>query len=282
MSPHRRPHRRPVRLLAAVGLLAVLAAGCSSDGSDDGAAATTATTAATGSTAPEPTTSAPATTGGSATTAGEATSTTSAPAAGCTTPGSGAPAGAVSKQVDDLDGDGRPDVVWIADAQGDGQVSVGVTTAAGGSTAVAFDSASPVRRSVLVADADEQGPVELFFDDGRSVGLHAFVDCTIVPVEDQEGAPYTFSLGFTDHGTGVGCIDTPDGRRLAGLDRGEQVGSTVPWTSTVVDLDGTVATNGAEAEGSYTVPADDAEIALLSTVTCGDRTVDADGVSLPQ
>ena len=47
---------------------------------------------------------------------------------------------------------------------------------------MAISSASPVARSLLVADADGDGRSELFFSDGRTVDLYAFDACTVTPV----------------------------------------------------------------------------------------------------
>ncbi|CAN5606888.1 hypothetical protein BH10ACT1_BH10ACT1_19340 [soil metagenome] len=271
--------RRSTRgLLFAAALAGALLAGCSSDGSD--ASSTTSAPVAPTSTAAASTTTSG---GGSTTTAavGTAPPTTAAGPEACTGGAPEIPAGAVQKPIIDVDGDGRADIGWIHEA--DGTVTVGIDTAGGGATA-AFDSASPVGRTMLVVDADEQGPAEILLDDGRLVQLDAFVDCKIVPVTNPQGDQYRFGLGFTDVGTGIGCIDTPDGRRLAGLDMDQATSNatTVHWTSTVVELSGATAKNGATAEGTYQRPADDAEVALLSTVTCGDQTVAADGISLPR
>jgi len=265
-----------IRRVLALTLFTVLAlAACSSD-SDGGASSTSTTTTIAGGTS---TTAASSTSTTAA--AGSSTTAVTPPATPCTGGRVARPASAVAKAVPDVDGDGRADEGWIAEAD-DGTVTVGIDTAAGGGFTTPFESASPVMRSVLVVDVDEQGPVELLFDDGRLVRLYAVSDCQIVPVTNPEGETYTFGLGFTDVGTGVGCVDTPDGRRLAGLDVTSDEGDTVAWSRTVVELDGTKARNGATEEGTFTRPADDAAIALLRQVTCGDLTTLVDGLNLDE
>ncbi len=55
----------------------------------------------------------------------------------------------------------------------------------------------------------------------------------------------------------------------------------VSWTSTVIDLDGLSATNGAERSGTYELPGEQAEVDLLSEISCGDLTMVADGIREP-
>jgi hypothetical protein len=202
-------------------------------------------------------------------------------AAGCRTGPSTVPAGAVTKTVIDVDGDGRPDTAWIARGA-DGRTTIGVVTAAGGGAVRPFESASPVTRSILVADADDGGPVEVFASDGRSVQLWAFTGCDLVDVRDAQGAPYVFSLGFSGIGTGVGCVAIDGRKRLVGLDVTSDRGDTVEWSRTIVELQGATARNGATSSGTFTRPADDHTIDLLHQVTCGQLTMAADGLTAPQ
>ena len=257
-------------LLVAAALAAAVLAGCSKS-SDSSASDTTAK--------PSTTTSTPSTTGkGTSTTVAPAT--TSSKPGPCTTGATTPPAGAVTKTIIDVDGDGKPDTGWIADDNG--TVTVGINTAAGGGATAPFDSASPVQRSMLVIDAEEDGHAQVLLDDGRLVRLDAFVDCKIVPMTNPQGQDYTFGLGFTDVGTGVACPESDAGRHLAGLNApADHPAGSVPFTMTIVNLDGTKASNGTTTKGTYTSPADDSAIALLSEVTCGDQTIAADGVSLP-
>jgi hypothetical protein len=248
--------RRPV-VRALLGL--VLLAGCSSG--DGGADASPGTATIT-----HTTTAAPSATGS---------------AAGCPSSGDGVPAGAEQAPTVDVDGDGRPDTEWIAQQPGsDGGVTFGVTTASGGTATAVIRSASPVARSVLVADVTGRGEVVALASDGRQVLLYAVRGCGLVPVLNEQGQQYAFDLGFTGFGTGVGCADVDgDGvTDLLGLllqPPGAQNAEAVVQ-QTIVVLDGAVARNGATTAS----PAgDEARQEAAQSVTCGDRTLDTDGVT---
>jgi len=266
-------------LIVAVALGAVVLTGCSKS-SDSSAPDTTAgsTTAPSSTTTKAETTSTTAAKG-STTTAAPDTTTTPSKVTPCTTGATTPPAGAVTKSIIDVDGDGKTDTGWIADVNG--TVTVGINTAAGGGATAPFQSASPVQRSMLVIDAQEDGQAQVLLDDGRLVQLDAFVGCKIVPMTNPQGQHYTFGLGFTDVGTGVGCPESDAGRHLAGLNApAEHPANSVPYSVTIVKVNGTKASNGTVTKGTYTPPGDDAAISLLSEVTCGDQTIAADGVSL--
>jgi hypothetical protein len=186
-----------------------------------------------------------------------------------------------SGPIVDVDGDGRADTGWLA-GQAGGSRQLGVATAAGGGDAVTIDSASPNVLTLLAVDADEQPPVELFVSDGRTVELWAFADCRLAQVTDPQGEPYLFDLGFRGTGTGVGCRDTGDGRQLVGLNITDDDGTVVDWSRTVIERDGLQASNGPTDEGRFRRPADDDAIELLHTVSCGDMTIDEDGIQQPQ
>jgi hypothetical protein len=246
-------------LLSAVLGLALLA-GCSSGGATPDAAAGTA--------APTTTTAAP-----SSSTSGSSTT-------GCPTAGDGVPAGADQAPAVDVDGDGRPDTQWIAQQPaGDGGVTFGVTTASGATFTAVIRSASPVARSVLVADVTGNGEPIALASDGRQVLLYAISDCRLVPEQNEQGQQYAFDLGFTGFGTGVGCADV-DGDGVGDLlglllqPPGAQNAEAVVQ-QTVVALDGAVARNGATVAS----PAgDQARQQAAQSVTCGDLTLAADGV----
>lgn len=208
------------------------------------------------------------------------TSTTATPASGCGAGPSSVPTGAVSREVIDVDGDGIPDVAWL-EQDASGAVTAGVITSSGGGTERTWDSASPVTRSLLVVSVNDTTPPLFLADDGRAVQLWAFDDCVIKDVTNVQGAPYTFSLGLTDIGTGVGC-STVDGRQeLVGLDgKTSDNGTTVNWSSTVVTVSGTQARNGTVRTGTYTSPDDDPAIDLLHEVTCGNAGIDSAGITL--
>lgn len=190
------------------------------------------------------------------------------------------PDGAVTREVGDVDGDGRPDTAWLAPAAG-GAVSVGIRTAAGGSSAADVTLTGPSARSLLVADADGDGRSELFVSDGRTVDLYAFDGCAVQPVLNREGTDYQFDLGFRGNGTGLGCTDVGGSRHLVGLNATGRSDTAVEWSRTVVELDGLQARNGATDTGAYALPAEQAQADLLSQVTCGDLTMQDDGLVLP-
>ncbi|WP_166503422.1 hypothetical protein [Modestobacter italicus] len=248
--------RRPL-LCVLVGL--ALLTGCSSGGDDADAASGTTTTATATTTASAPASTSPAATG-------------SAPA-GCPATGD-ALTGTAHAPTLDVDGDGRPDTEWIAtQPAADGSTRFGVQTASGDAIAADFPSASPVARSLLVADVTGHGELVALVSDGRQVALYAISDCSIVPVQNAQGEQYAFDLGFTGYGTGVGCADVGgDGvRDLVGL---QADGTSI--TSTAVELDGPRATNG---PSTTTTGATAAQLDLAHQVTCGDLTLAADGVT---
>ena len=217
------------------------------------------------------------------TTAPPTEQSTTTPAAGCTgtAPTMSQPANQI--EIVDVDGDGQRDIAWLA-SPGNGGRELGVRTAAGGGDSVRIESASPSALTLLVADADEEAPVELFVSDNRTVQLCAFSDCSLQPVTDPQGEPYLFDLGFRGNGTGLGCIDADgDGTRdLVGLNITSSDDTTVEWSRTIIEREGLVASNSATDTGTYRRPADDARIAALSTVTCGDLTIDRDGIRQPE
>jgi hypothetical protein len=191
------------------------------------------------------------------------------------------PAGAVSRQIIDVDGDGRPDTAWI-DGSASGAVTVGVVTAAGGGTERAFESASPATRAILAFRVNDATPPIFLADDGRTVQLWVFLDCSLTDAHNVQGDPYEFSLGFADIGTGVGCAVVDGTEQLVGLDATPQANGDVHWSSTVIEVRGDQARNGAITTGVDTSPADDAAITLLHDVTCGDLTIANDGLTLGQ
>jgi hypothetical protein len=257
-------HRAIGRRVAGVVLLAAgVALGACSDDDDNTNSAESSTTEAADQTS---------------TTA----SSTTAVSQGCSDPAPEMSQPANTGEIVDIDGDGRRDTAWLASPASGGR-ELGVLTAAGGGDRVMIDSASPVALTLLVADADEQPPVELFVSDNRTVQLWTFVDCSLQPVTDTSDQPYQFDLGFRGTGTGVGCIDADgDGRRdLVGLNVTATTDTTVEWSRTIIERDGVQASNGPTDTGTYRRSEDDAEIELLYTVTCGDASIDQDGIRQP-
>jgi hypothetical protein len=282
--------------LALVLVIAVSAACSGSD--DDGQALTgatsdtttessSATSPATGATSTTPTP--PQTTATSQTVETTAPTpsstvpprTTTPPTTGCTDGQPDIPDGAGTGEVIDLDDDGRRDTAWLAGDPG-GSRQLGVRTAGGGGDVAEISSASPVGLVVLVVDADEKPPVELLVSDNRTVQLWAFADCQLQPVIGPDGAPYLFDLGFRGTGTGVGCVGTGQERDLVGLNITEDDGTDIKWSRTVVELDGLQATHGETVTGSFQQPDDAGAIELLHTVTCGELSIDQDGIRQPE
>lgn len=161
---------------------------------------------------------------------------------------------------------------------------VGVHTASG--TRSETETIDNISSGVLgSADADGDGRDEVFLQaigntvSGQQIAIGVFVDCQLTLARNAEGEPYIFQFhGPTDRpdvvvGSGIGCVDTDgDGRtELVALSQ-RQDGDTIRWTRTVVRLSGAEARNGAVDEGTYTLPEDAEEAALLTDVTCGDVT----------
>ncbi len=243
---------------------ALALAGCGDDAADQ---ATTAAPPVTSSPSAAPPTS---------------TAPTPAPAAGCAESGGDAPAGAASITTIDVDGDGQADTLWVATGE---QRTVGITTASGATFTHPVDLAGPTGATAFALQPDEDGPADVLVSDGRAADLLAVQDCALVDVTDSDGQPWSFDLGFTGYGTGVGCLDLDgDGARdLVGLNLAPSADQNADRTGTrtVIHVEGTVATAG--AEDVVTVPAtDQAGIDTAGAITCGDRTAAADGVHEPE
>jgi hypothetical protein len=126
------------------------------------------------------------------------------------------PASAHEAPTADVDYDGRPDTLWLADLNG--TRTLGIRTASGATFSTTFTSSAPQAASALgqkMAGAD--APSIVLLDTGRSVKLYTVADCAIVPTTNAQHAQYTFDLGFTGHGTGVECSSDSGGYTLAGL-----------------------------------------------------------------
>jgi hypothetical protein len=189
--------------------------------------------------------------------------------AGCG-PG-GPPPGAVSKDVSDVYG--QPATLWITNTV------VGIATAQGYGEAK-IQSASPIRRSALLIDAQQDGNHQIIVDAGREAILYAVSGCTITPVVDRQGASFGFDRGHRrGSGDGIGCSDLGDGRSLVGLLqlRDEHGTPLLTVRRTEIDLDGATATIGP----SDTVTATSVQDPAWSTagdISCGDLTMAGDGV----
>jgi hypothetical protein len=157
-------------------------------------------------------------------------------------------------------------------------VPFGITTAAGGTFGTTIRSASPVARSVLVADVTGKGELIALASDHRQVLLYGISSCSLVPELNAQGHQYAFDLGFTGYGTGVGCVDADgDGTTdLVGLKYEAETNGAGTISRTIVTLDGAQARNGA----TDTVPVTRAgEADEAQTVGCGDVTLTDDGVT---
>ncbi|WP_158375579.1 hypothetical protein [Cellulosimicrobium cellulans] len=251
--------RRAPLTLSALAATALLLAGCG--GEDDLASGTpTVTAPATTPAAPSP-----GSPGG--------TPQPSAPATGCTGTGGVAPATAATVGTIDLDGDGAGDELWIADDAG--ARTVGVTTAGGATLSHPIDLAGPAGATAFALRPDPAGPAMVLVSDNRVADLLVVQDCALVDATDTRGEPWQFDQGFAGQGTGVGCVDL-DGDGTLDLVGLNLVDDTV--TRTRIRVDGTVASAGASDQVSAGT---DAARASARAITCGDRTLAADGVHEP-
>lgn len=185
----------------------------------------------------------------------------------------------VGEPLGDVDGDGQVDKVYLSEG------SIGVETSTGVVSEMATGSARPVK-VIGVSDANDDGRGEIFVlasgvSDSELVPLvrvAVFADCELALLTNTSGDAYSFEVGESDTGgSGVGCVDADgDGRReLVGLSFDRSV-PNVSWRRTIVEIDGTRATNGPVDEGTFVSPQDDAQIALLGDVTCGENPLEAE------
>ncbi|OBI22321.1 hypothetical protein A5712_12855 [Mycobacterium sp. E2327] len=189
--------------------------------------------------------------------------------AGCG-PG-GPPPGAASRDVSDAYG--QPATLWITD------MVVGITTAQGYGEAK-IQSPSPLRRSALLIDAQQDGNHQIIVDAGREAILYAVSGCTITPVVDPQGAEFRFDRGHRrGNGDGIGCSDLGDGRRLVGLLQLRDEHGTPPLTvrRSEIDLYGATATIG-RSDTVTATSAQDPAWTSAANVSCGDLTMTRDGV----
>jgi hypothetical protein len=206
-----------------------------------------------------------------------------ASAAACPAGGEPPPPRAVQLQVDDLDGDGLPDALWIGGvrkADGAAHRFVGVSTASGAISDVEITTASPIPLRALAIDAQRDGNHQIIVSDGRGAYLYAFAECRIQTVVDNQGAPFLFDLeNRRGNGTGVGCADLGDGPRLVGL---QALQHNDQWTvrRTEVNLNGTIASIG-RSDTVTAHSAQDPAVTAAQTITCGSLSMNQDGVQEP-
>ncbi|MFV8317838.1 hypothetical protein [Mycobacterium sp. 23] len=203
-------------------------------------------------------------------------------AAGCPPGGALVPPGAATRQISDVDGDGLPDTLWVGKWQSpDGAMTraVGIATASGADSHVPVVSASPIPLRALAIDA--QDGHQVIASVGRSAPLFAFADCRLQTVLDSHyGRPFVFDLeNLAGNGTGVGCSEAGGERHLVAL---QALGSGGQWTvrRTEIDLNGLRAATGASDTLTAT-SAQDPAVTTAQTISCGERTIDQDGVQEP-
>ena len=181
------------------------------------------------------------------------------------------PAGAHQATTADVDYDGRPDTLWLADVNG--ARTLGVRTASGATFSTTFTSSAPQAASALgqkLTGAD--APSIVLLDTGRSVKLYTVADCAIVPTTNPQHAQYTFDLGFTGYGTGVECPSDNAGYTLAGLFAKPTAtggGDVVYRTPVTLSDYGRHASNGTRQTLASNVDPQSTLAKHASSVTCG-------------
>ncbi|NAZ80609.1 hypothetical protein GTR02_02100 [Kineococcus sp. R8] len=272
------PPARRLPAAAAVALAALLTA-CGSGTATDPAAEATPTGSSSSSSAPAagtPATSSPAASSADGTPDAPAEGEGTGGGTGCAPNASAAPAGAATAETGDVDLDGAPDTVWLADTP---DRTLGITTASGATFSTTFTSAAPQAASALGQKLQPAGPAVVLLDTGRSVALYAVVDCALVATQNAQGEQYTFDLGFTGFGTGVGCVAGGDEEdlQLAGLDAEDTGGGAFRVTRTAVELtdSGRRAANGPTTVVGEGLGADDPRVENARTVGCGNQTTGA-------
>ena len=243
----------------------------SGSGDDDAVATPSATTSPTATPAPSSSPSA------SASVSATPTPSATTAAAGCAPNDEVAPGGADVVEVVDVDDDGRADHAWISPGA---DRRFGITTASGATFSAPIESAAPERASAVVQVIQQDVIPIALVDTGREALLFSLAGCSVSAVQNAQGDPYTFDLGFADAGTGVGCTEVDGSLRLAGLNAvSSDDGVTFDVTRTFVDLDadGRSATNGAAEKVATGAGKDEAVVTTAQEVSCGELVAGEDG-----
>jgi hypothetical protein len=193
--------------------------------------------------------------------------------AGCL-PG-GPPPRTANRDVSDAYG--QPATLWITNT------IVGITTTRGYGEAE-IHSPSPLQRSALLVDAQQDGNHQIIVDTGREALLYTVSGCTITSVIDQQGGAFLFDIEHRrGTGDGIGCSDLGDGRRLVGLLqlRDEQDQPLLTVRRTEIDLNGATATIGRSDTVTATSDQDPAWT-TAANISCGDLTMKRDGLQAAQ
>jgi hypothetical protein len=176
------------------------------------------------------------------------------------------PYDAASKQVD------HGDMLWISRTG-----TVGITTPAG-TGVVQVQNAGPMPLQALLIDAQQNGQRQLIVSNGRGAHLYLVNGCDITTVIDQQGQPFMFDLeNLRGQGTGIGCADLGEGRRLVSL---QAVVGDNGWTvrRTAIDFDGATAKSG-RSDTQNASSQQDPIVTAAQSITCGDLTMAKDGVT---
>jgi hypothetical protein len=223
---------------------------------------------------------------------GAAAAAPSAAAPNCPPSGTGPPPLVAQRSIASLDGGDQPDTLWIGVVPNPGGGAtrlVGITTASGaelGPVSVEI-TASPMPLRAVVVDAEGNGDHQLIVSDGRAARLYVISGCRIQPVVNAAGgAPFGFDMGnWAGTGTGIGCSDLGDGRHLVGLQALQQDSGWIVLRREIDFLgtrdDGTVAAIG-RSDTVTASSAEDSAVTTAQTISCGEITIDQDGVSQPQ
>jgi hypothetical protein len=101
-------------------------------------------------------------------------------------PGGGPPSKTASTDVSAVYG--QPATLWLSDTE------VGITTPQGYSAAE-IHTASPLRPSALMIDAQQDGNHQVIVDTGRETILYVVTGCTIAPAVDERGLSFVLDIG---------------------------------------------------------------------------------------